>query len=73
MVAGSGSREEHPYYAPEQSTAAALAVLLIELLSGRLAEEPHPPAEELGLAQTVRSPAQQAARLAEPLQASAVR
>src|SRR5205085_1106380 len=39
VVAGSGSREEHPYYAPEQSTAAALAVLLIELLSGRLAEE----------------------------------
>ncbi|MBN2081782.1 glycosyltransferase [bacterium] len=39
VCVGGGSREEHPYYAPEQNTAESLAVLLQELLSGRLARE----------------------------------
>jgi glycosyltransferase involved in cell wall biosynthesis len=39
LVVGAGSREQHPYYAPEQNTPAALAVLLVDLLSGRLAPE----------------------------------
>jgi glycosyltransferase involved in cell wall biosynthesis len=39
LVVGAGSREEHPYYAPEQNTAPALAVLILELLSGRLGLE----------------------------------
>jgi|GEM_PF-3438300 len=39
VCVGGGSKEEHPYYAPEQNTAESLAVLLKELLSGRLAGE----------------------------------
>ncbi len=39
LVVGGGSSEEHPYYAPSQNTGAALAVLLLELFNGRLAEE----------------------------------
>jgi glycosyltransferase involved in cell wall biosynthesis len=39
LVVGAGSREEHPYYAPEQNTAAALAITILDLLSGRLATE----------------------------------
>lgn len=39
LVVGGGSSEEHPYFAPTQNTAAALAVLLIELLTGRLEQE----------------------------------
>ncbi len=37
IVVGGGSREEHPYLAPHSNTAASLAVLLIELFSGKLA------------------------------------
>lgn len=33
------SKEEHPYYAPSANTAAALSVLLLELLHGRLERE----------------------------------
>lgn len=39
IVVGGGSKEEHPYYCPEENTAAALAVLLVELFKGRLAAE----------------------------------
>lgn len=39
LAVGADSREEHPYYAPEQNTAAALGVLLLDLLSGRLDSE----------------------------------
>jgi glycosyltransferase involved in cell wall biosynthesis len=39
LVVGAGSGEEHPYYAPGQNTGAALGVLLVELLSGRLEQE----------------------------------
>lgn len=39
LVVGGRSAEEHPYYAPSENTAAALSVLLVELLSGRLAQE----------------------------------
>jgi glycosyltransferase involved in cell wall biosynthesis len=39
IVVGGGSRETHPYYAPEENTAAALGVLLTELFKGRLAAE----------------------------------
>jgi glycosyltransferase involved in cell wall biosynthesis len=39
LVVGAGSKEEHPFWVPEENTAAALAVLLVELLTGRLAEE----------------------------------
>lgn len=39
VVVGHGSSEEHPYYAPEENNAASLAVLLIDLLSGRLERE----------------------------------
>lgn len=36
LLVGGGSAEEHPYIAPEQNTAAALSVMLIELFSGKL-------------------------------------
>lgn len=39
LVVGAGSREEHPFWAPEENTAASLAVLLVELFSGRLESE----------------------------------
>lgn len=39
LVVGAGSKEEHPFWAPEENTAAALAVLLVELFSGGLAAE----------------------------------
>jgi glycosyltransferase involved in cell wall biosynthesis len=39
LVVGGGSAEEHPYFAPSQNTAAALSVLLLELLKGRLEQE----------------------------------
>lgn len=39
LAVGGGSAEEHPYYAPNENTAAALSVLLVELFSGRLAQE----------------------------------
>jgi glycosyltransferase involved in cell wall biosynthesis len=39
LVVGAGSREDHPYYAPGQNTGAALGVLLVELLSGKLEQE----------------------------------
>jgi hypothetical protein len=39
LVVGGGSAEEHPYYAPSQNTGAALGVLLLELLTGRLEQE----------------------------------
>jgi glycosyltransferase involved in cell wall biosynthesis len=39
LVVGAGSSEEHPFWAPEENTAASLAVLLVELFSGRLAAE----------------------------------
>ena len=39
VVVGGGSSEEHPYFAPKENTAEALAVLIQELLGGRLAEE----------------------------------
>lgn len=39
VVVGGGSKEEHPYYAPKENTAEALAVLIRELLGGRLARE----------------------------------
>ena len=38
LVVGAGSDEEHPFLAPEQNTAAALSVLLVELFSGKLEE-----------------------------------
>lgn len=39
LVVGGGSKEDHPYFTPTQNTGAALAVLLIELLTGRLEQE----------------------------------
>ena len=39
VLVGGGSRETHPYYAPEQNTAAALSVMIIELFKGRLEQE----------------------------------
>jgi glycosyltransferase involved in cell wall biosynthesis len=39
LMVGAGSTEEHPYYAPGQNTPAALAVLIVDLLSGRLEQE----------------------------------
>jgi glycosyltransferase involved in cell wall biosynthesis len=39
LVVGGGSSEEHPYFAPNQNTPAALAVLIVDLLSGRLEQE----------------------------------
>ena len=39
LVVGHGSSEEHPYYAAGENTATSLAVLLIDLLSGRLAQD----------------------------------
>jgi len=39
LVVGGGSREEHPYYAPEENTAKSLAVLLVDLFKGRLEQE----------------------------------
>ena len=36
LVVGGGSKEEHPYLAPESNTGASLAVLLLELISGKL-------------------------------------
>lgn len=39
LCVGGGSAEQHPYFAPTQNTGAALAVLLLELLNGRLAQE----------------------------------
>ena len=39
LAVGGGSAEDHAYYAPEQNTSASLSVLLVELFSGRLAEE----------------------------------
>jgi hypothetical protein len=39
IAVGGGSKEEHPYYAPSANTAAALSVLLLELLHGRLEQE----------------------------------
>ena len=37
LVVGHGSEEEHPYFAPHENNPTSLAVLLIDLLSGRLA------------------------------------
>ncbi len=39
LVVGYGSSEEHPYFAPPQNNATSLAVLLIDLLSGRVEQE----------------------------------
>ncbi|MCB1216071.1 glycosyltransferase family 4 protein [bacterium] len=39
LVVGHGSTEEHPYFAPPENNATSLAVLLIDLLSGRLEKE----------------------------------
>lgn len=39
IVVGAGSTEDHPYYVPERNNAASLAVLLVELFSGRLKQE----------------------------------
>jgi glycosyltransferase involved in cell wall biosynthesis len=39
VVVGGGSKEDHPFYAPEENTAASLSVVLLELLSGRLEDE----------------------------------
>jgi glycosyltransferase involved in cell wall biosynthesis len=39
LVVGANSREEHPYYHPEENTAASLSVLLLELFNGRLEQE----------------------------------
>lgn len=39
LVVGGESKEEHPFYAPEHNSAASLAILLIELLKGRLEHE----------------------------------
>lgn len=39
IAVGGGSKEEHPYYCPEENTAASLAVLLGELFTGRLEAE----------------------------------
>lgn len=39
IVVGHGSTEEHPYFAPDGNTPTSLAVLLIDLLSGRLEQD----------------------------------
>jgi glycosyltransferase involved in cell wall biosynthesis len=39
LVVGAGSQETHPYYCPEENTAASLSVLLVELFNGRLEQE----------------------------------
>lgn len=39
VMVGGGSSEEHPYYAPTENTAAALSVLILELMQGRLEQE----------------------------------
>ncbi|MCB1185800.1 glycosyltransferase family 4 protein [bacterium] len=39
LVVGHGSTEEHPYYAPDENNPTSLAVMLIDLLSGRLEKE----------------------------------
>jgi glycosyltransferase involved in cell wall biosynthesis len=39
LVVGAGSAEDHPFWAPEENTAESLAVLLVELFSGRLESE----------------------------------
>jgi glycosyltransferase involved in cell wall biosynthesis len=36
IVVGGGSREEHPFFAPDSNTGAALAVLILELFNGKL-------------------------------------
>ena len=38
LVVGAGSVEDHPFIVPESNTGASLAVLMLELLSGKLAE-----------------------------------
>jgi glycosyltransferase involved in cell wall biosynthesis len=38
LAVGGGSSEEHPYFAPDSNTGAALAVLLTELFTGKLAQ-----------------------------------
>ena len=41
LVVGHGSKEEHPYFAAPENNPTSLAVLLIDLLSGRLEKEWH--------------------------------
>jgi len=39
ILVGGGSSEEHPFLAPEQNTAAALSVMIIDLFKGRLEQD----------------------------------
>jgi glycosyltransferase involved in cell wall biosynthesis len=39
LIVGAGSKEEHPFYRPSEASAAALAVQIVDLLSGRLERE----------------------------------